>query len=273
MDKPTLTGFRPNDDGDETPLQGLYNDLLSCLGGQQTNLKPMTGFSKILNMITEVMNERQNTATTGDVTESETEPQPENLEQNVVESTDNDFYPNFIAFDSSAFNNVGANDQVETNASGSSESLQSIQSQCSTVSSERSHSESENLSRTDSNLENNNFKGDEDCPLAGGELHEFPIAISDDVAKALKQFGLEGLIPLPPKSRPVKPIVAKEMAKRDVEISGDNNEQMNPDDWLDKSPLSIGGSMLTNLLNGFTYRERAISGGLDNVGGMSDAES
>ena len=69
----------------------------------------------------------------------------------------------------------------------------------------------------------------EDVEVGGDE------AVSHEVVKALKQFGLEGLVPL----------TAHQRLHQDV--PGDNT-----DNWMDRIPLDLSAAGLTRLLNSFT---------------------
>jgi len=107
------------------------------------------------------------------------------------------------------------------------------------------------------------------------ESQNFPTTttISEEVLKALRQFGLNGLVPFSPRRSHESNQIPS--PQRSQDISGDN-----PDNWKDKSPLGISSSMLTNLLNSFTTRglpnPKPPAGGQNGhvlLRGMSDAES
>lgn len=107
------------------------------------------------------------------------------------------------------------------------------------------------------------------------DLKNLPISMSEDVMKALRQFGLEGcLMPLPSNKGPhesnsfprmgtaprvASPGIGAGEINRQGEISGDTSENEKGEEWM--SPLNISGTMLTGLLNRFT------------TGGGADAES
>jgi len=133
------------------------------------------------------------------------------------------------------------------------------------------------------------------------DLKNLPLSMSEDVLKALRQFGLEGcMMPLPSNNKGpqesnsfprlrlgpgvgVPTGVDAGGIHRKEDICGDNsgngedkaneNDKVDVEEWM--SPLSISGTMLTGLLNRFTTGGAKVAN-QNRAGaktGTSDAES